>query len=389
MKRWIFTAAGDDLGLERRLNSLAEQGLELVSPGDGACYWAEFQTTKRSELRYFAEAAPLFRSDEQLRKSVEQRTAQGWEPIGTINGLDVYRSAPLRFPGEVERQQSPAVRLPMLWLLLSIGMCLAWGLMSQQWYLTNLGVFLFVTGVPLVPLAALGFVWRLVQLLAPPKTAAPEPLVLLRGVLAAAWRVWGLLLLGSLVMTLVRPLWAGLILALGVLLYLGTLLTRNEEGLIARRRVPFRWKAFCVGLTLLLSLGVSYLSGSTITHSFAVGPVDWGRGWMVHVSEVANHPGEITSTEYHRRGSVLVQWECVTESAENQRLECQLYTCALPALCDYVEQQELTRHPPESGRTAWVRDGKRLLLLRCDQSWDTDPTGRMTELLAGATNTST
>jgi hypothetical protein len=270
-----------------------------------------------------------------------------------------------------------------------MGTCLAWGAPSQQWFLSNLGVYLFLTGFPLVPLAALGYVWRLVRLLFPAKKAAPVPVILLRGALAAAWRFWGLFLFVSLVMTLEPPLWAGMILALGVLLYLGALLIRTEEGRITRRRVSFRWKALCVGVTLLLSIGVNHLTGSTIAHSFAVGPADWGRGWMVHASEVANHPGEITSTEYHRRGSVLVQWECVTESTENQRLECQLYPCALPALCDYVEQQELTRHPPESGRTAWVRDGKRLLLLRCDQSWDTDPTGRMTELLAGATNTST
>jgi hypothetical protein len=173
-----------------------------------------------------------------------------------------------------------------------------------------------------------------------------------------------------------------MILALGVLLYLGALLIRTEEGRITRRRVPFRWKALCVGVTLLLSIGVNHLTGSTIAHSFAVGPADWGRGWMVHAAEVTETPGEITSTEYRRRGSVLVQWESVTESAENQRLECQLYTCAVPALCDYVEQKELSRHPSDGNRTACVKNGRHFLLLRCDQSWDINPTDRMTELLS-------
>ena len=383
MKRWIYTAAGDDLGLEQRLNSLAEQGLELVSPGDSTCYWAEFLPTNRTELRYYVEAAPLFRSDKQLRKIVEQRTAQGWEPLGTINGLDVYQSAPLRFPREVHRRQpSHAVCLPMLWLLLSMGTCLAWGALSQQWYLSNLGVFLFATGFLLLPLGAVWIIWRMVRLFFSAKKAAPVPIVLLRGALAAAWRIWGLFLVVSLVMTLVLPLWAGMILALGALLYLGALLIRDEEGRITRRRVSFRWKALCVGLTLLLSIGVSRLVGSTIAHSFTVGPSDWGQDWMVHAAEVTKEPGDITSTEYRRRGSVLVQWESVTESTENQNLECQLYTCAVPALCDYVEQKELSRHPSDGNRTACVKNGRRFLLLRCDQSWDTDPAERMTELLS-------
>jgi hypothetical protein len=145
------------------------------------------------------------------------------------------------------------------------------------------------------------------------------------------------------------------------------MLTRTEEGRIIRKKVPLRWKALCMGVTLLLAIGANRFGASPTVHSFTTGAADWGRGWMIHPAQVTDDSGEITSTEYRKRGSFLVQWESVTESAQRQSVECQRYTCLIPQMCQWFVPGK------EDGQTAWADQGNQLLVLRCTEPWDTDP----------------
>ena len=106
MKRWILTALGDAFGLEQRLNQLAASGCELVTEQDGLHLFGTFAPTSRRELRYYVEPAPLFRTREQTLHRVGQLRALGWDSLCTLNGLDVYASAPLRFPEPPQRSAS-------------------------------------------------------------------------------------------------------------------------------------------------------------------------------------------------------------------------------------------------------------------------------------------
>lgn len=380
MKKWIFTAFGDAFGLEQRLNQLADAGLELVSAEDGLTFRGEFVPTSRQELRYFVEPAPLLRTKEQLLHRVEELRALGWVSRCTLNGLDVYASAPLRFP---ERPMPYRSRLPdlvaLLGVLLSLLLCIL--LPGPEWYLNNTELFMRLSAVFLLPIGTLWALWRLVRLMVPARRAAPVPLVLLRGALSALWLLWWWLLAVSVVFTLLPPFWALVTLLSGLLLRLWLGIGTSPEGKPCwTHHTSLSQRFGCVGLTLLLAIGLHRLGVTAVARDYAAGAAPWGDGWAVHTSDVMREPAEISSTEYRKCGSLIVQRESYTEVSETQRLECQRCTCLIPALNGLLSER-WTAQLPTSGERYTVTRGRQTLLLWCARPCDMDPEPQMRALL--------
>lgn len=380
MKKWIFTAFGDIFGMEQRLNHLSDAGLELVSAEDGLTFWGDFAHTSRQELRYYVEPAPILRSEEQLLHRVEELRGLGWDSRCTLNGLDVYASAPLRFP---ERPMPYRSRLPdlvaLLGVLLSLLLCTL--LPGPEWYLNNSELFLHLSAFLLLPIGTLWALWRLVRLIVPARRAALVPLVLLRGMLSALWLLWWWLLADSVVLTLLPLFWAFITLLAGLLLRLWLGIGTSPEGKPRwTHHTPLSQRLVCVGLTLLLAIGLHRLGVTAAVQDYAAGAAPWGDGWALHTSDVMTNPGVISSTEYRKQGSLLVQRESYTEVSETQRLECQRCTCLIPALNGLLSER-WTAQLPTSGERYTVTRGRQTLLLWCARPCDKDPTPQMQELL--------
>lgn len=382
MKRWILTAVGDSLGLEQRLNQLAREGLELLPSGDGFTVLGEFQPTNRAELQYFVETAPLFRSEAELRKIVELRADEGWEAVGTLNGLDVYSSSPLRFPEPPKRCPRRAKELlsaagVLLSLLLSVLVP------GARWYLSNVELFLHLSFYLLLPLGAMWIIWRLARLAVPGGSASPAALVLLRGGLSLLWRLWWILLCASVILTLLPLHWAMMVLLFGLILRLLPGVQTGEDGHVTwSARVSPLWRAACLGLALLMAIGLNRMRVTALIREFRVGSAAWTGAPTIQLSDVMDKPGEILSSEHRKQGSLLVEWESWSESSEEQRIECELYTCHLPGLRTLLMGRWLSHLPPEEEhRSAWAAQGNRLMLCTCTQPWERDPGERMTALL--------
>ena len=97
-------------------------------------------------------------------------------------------------------------------------------------------------------------------------------------------------------------------------------------------------------------------------------------------SDVMEEPGELVFTEYRKSASLLVREESLSEVREGQRLECQRYTCLVPALNRALSAQWRAQLPAE-GEIFCVTQGRQTLLLWCARPCDTNPEPRMRELL--------
>ena len=371
MKKWVFTAYGDALGLEQHLNQLADSGYELLTEQDGLHFFGDFAPTSRRELRYFVEAAPLFRTRDQTLHRVEQMRSLGWDSLCTLNGLDVYASAPLRFPEQPQRNHTRwAGVFSLLGVLLSLLLCLL--LPGPSWYLSNLELFLHTSAVLLLPVGSVWALWRLLRMLLPAHRAASGLVVLLRGTLSALWCLWWWMLAMSIILTLLPLHWA-----LGTLLL--ALLLRLSAGIVSFSEGTPRWTPYaplslrlaCLGTALLLAIGLNRLGVTDAVQDYAPGAAPWGDGWAVHSSDVMTEPGDTTFTEYRKSGSLLVCRESLTEVSEENRLECQRYTCLLPALNNALLEQWKAQFPA-SGTTYSVTRGNRTLLLWCERPCDRD-----------------
>lgn len=380
MKHWVFTAFGDALGLEQRLNQLADSGLELVTEEDGMRFFGAFEPTSRQDLRYYVEPAPLLRSDSQALHRVEELRKLGWDNLCTLNGLDVYVAAPLRFPNRPELRVSRTYGvLSLLGVLLSVALCAL--LPGSEWYIHNYGVFLRLTGGIFLPFGGIWALWRAVRLIVPPQKAAPPFWVLTRSVCSALWCLWWPMLAVSVVLTLLPLLWAMVTLLLGLLLRLRAGIQHNEEGKTCwHAEASLQWRGVCVGMMLLLAIGLHQLGVTSSIQEYAAGSAPWGVGWAVHTNEVMTDPGEAISTEYRKIGSLLVSRESYVEVTEGQHLECQRYSCLFPPL-NAVFLEQWKAQLPTVGETYSVTMGRRTLLLWCALPCDRNPQLRMEELL--------
>ncbi len=372
---------GDDLGLEQRLNRLAQQGWELIPPGDGPCYLARMQRTERTELCYEVETAPLLRSENELKEAVERRQADGWEPVGTINGLDVYQSMPCRFAeNQTWEKPSREVRrsgsvISIILAVFAIVLCRCWPLGGTVWYLTDIGAFLRISGAVTVPGAGLWILWRLFRLIHPAKKAAPAGMVLVRGGIAALFRLWLLLTIASLVLTLVPVVWAAGILTVCILLRILAGLERDgaEGPLRFQRKIPALWRLSCVGLALLAAMGLNRLGITNTDHRYSAGSASWRYDLpVIHGEELTEEPGEVLSAEYEKKSSLLVQRSVYSETTETLQLECQRYVCRLPGLTGYLLRELEERRSPEDSCYAVAVSGNQIMTLWCSEEWNGD-----------------
>lgn len=324
---WLYYSPADYPFLRTKLNSLAEQGYELAKPADGTCYLGKFQPTDRSELRYDVEPR-AFCTAEELQMMVELRAAQGWEPICTVNGMNIYSSMPCHQVSTFESKEEEKRRLRPL-LLPQLFLCLAsvcfpflWDIFHDVWYLDYFTLFIHLFG----PLAAASGLFVILSTLLHFK----HPInIRLRTIALTLVRLWWMLLPISIVLTLVPIPWAAGVLFGGVLLWL-----------------LFRVNALSfAGCVLFFSLVIHSLLP---TEGFSS---DSGMAWQNTLSDIVTaeqldqNPTDFLSAEYHKTGTFLTYQSTYSEKWSDLRIESIHYTCLTEALARGVEA-DLHEHYP-------------------------------------------
>ncbi|MCD8188801.1 MAG: hypothetical protein LUD78_01015 [Clostridiales bacterium] len=345
--KWIFLPSGDYLALRRRLDRLAEQGWELAEAGDGSCFFARFQPTERTELRYDTEVAPLLRDENQLRETVERRERLGWSPVGTVNGVDVYVSQPCRYP---EQENEPAENrrhwrargvLSLVTAVLAALLAGRWSWFTDPWYLGNTAALLYLSRVPLLVGGVLWTAWVLLRQLTPWNREPRAILAWMRSALQAGFCLWAVLLLTALVLDRLPPAWACGVLAVALLvLLLGRRGWRKRTGFAGQSLL-----ALVVGCTLL----VSQLLPMALPDSqrYSAGSASW-RGSLtdvVRAEDLGLDDLAFISAEYDKDGSLLVSRSTYREEWEELRLSCQYDRCLTAALADQVAEEIRAAHP--------------------------------------------
>lgn len=324
---WLFYSPTDYTALRRRLNELAEQGLELVKPADGTCYVGRFRPTDRAELRYDVEPR-AFCTQEELQRMVDLRAAQGWEPVCTINGVNIYTSMPchkadfLEDRRETQRRLRPLMLHQLLLCLLPLCFCLPWDLAHNLWYLDYFSLFIHLFG-PIVSGAAVLVLSSMLLRLEGPAA------VFLQTLFLTLLRLWWLCLPISIVLALLPLRWA-----LGVFLggiVLRTLLRGNA--------------ALFSGLILLFALLVHLLLPAQEMSS--LNGMSWrnGRSDIVTAELLERSPEQFISAEYQKTGTLLVRESSYSEKWTDLRIESRLYTCLTDSLAQKVEFTVRQEHP--------------------------------------------
>ncbi|MCD7929171.1 MAG: hypothetical protein LUF86_03315 [Clostridiales bacterium] len=330
--KWIFLPTGDYLALRHRLNRLAEQGWELAEAGDRCCFFARFQPTERTELRYDTEVAPLLRDENQLRETVERRERLGWSPVGTVNGVDVYVSQPCRYP---EPENDPAENrrrwrargvLSLVAVALAALLTWQWRWFSVPWYLGNAAALLFLSRFPLLVGGCLWAAWVLLRQIVPWKGEPRTGLAWVRSALQAGFYLWVVVLLAALVLDQLPLVWACGVLAAALAVLL----------LCPRRWC--KWTGFAGQSLLVLVVGCVLLISQLLplalpdSQRYSAGSASW-RGSLTDVVRAEDLDLDdltFVSAEYDQDGSLLVSRSTYREEWEELRLNCQ-YDCCLTA----------------------------------------------------------
>lgn len=191
---------------------MASDGWELDWDGDGNTLLAGFSRTERRELVYDTEPAPLLRDAGQLEATVELRRQAGWEAVGTINGVDIYRAMPCRTPQVVEsltdRRWLPGGLLTLTVFAAGVLLCWSWQRFGGQWYSSDLSAFLYLSRFLYTAAAVYWGLWTLLHVIRPAQKPPQAAWFWLRSVLLAGNCLWWILILASLVLTLLPTRWA-------------------------------------------------------------------------------------------------------------------------------------------------------------------------------------
>lgn len=363
---WIRFSPGDYLGLRDMLNRLAGEGWELAEERDCSCFWALFTPTGRTELSYDTEPARPLQEQEAVKERVLRREAEGWEPVATLNGVDIYRSIPLRFPkphmpGPEDGEDTPRRALTQRWSLMDAGalLLLAAALAAilgggADWYLSNFQLYLRWTGL----LAAAGFLylllWQGTVLLSkrpkPPKRRGMYFRSILL-VLEPAWVLLGLLALALDHLTLpIALLVAGCALAAAVAV----------SGLWRRKDYRF------YRLSAALVLGIAILSAAPLSTAYPAGEsnafldefsrLQYREEPVVQLEDLGLEGEALLSGSYERRGSLLITYTGYSEwwaaDGETVSLFTEVYQCRF-GTADWLYD----RLAAEGGHSALYRSG--------------------------------
>lgn len=352
--RFLAFSFGDYEGVRQYLDTLAREGWELT--GRAGLFTGQFQRSRRQELIYDVVPAGQRRSQELLDHEVQLRHSQGWEPVDTIWGMDIYKSLPCQSPEPLRREEDRKTwqklfRDWLLWSLAFLGVTLAvfillshvtgigWTALSHQWYLSDSRALLCLA-LPLEGiLAVLWLIWLLFCLLVRWREHRPagKPALFLRGGLQLL--ALGLIAAVLLVLWLdqIPRLWVRLLVAALFLLALlaGRLVWRGNR---QRQILAAGLSVFaCFLLSMVLGWTLSPVQFDTFSH---------GSSWR-QSSELTLLTREDLGLEteglevmasYDRSESLLVQEEHYYESwSDGTAIEATVYTCALPPLAKLVQ----------------------------------------------------
>lgn len=389
---------GDCQAVRRYLDGQAARGWAFA--GRYGLMTARFQETRRQELRYDVAPASLRRSPETMAREVQRRESEGWSPVDTLWGMDVYQSMPCRQPqplwepGEEERRRS----FFLGWLLWSLAflavtaaalgllamLCqLSWEELSEQWYLSDSRTVLCLALPAGAVLAVLWLLWLAWCSYARcGERAGNLPGMMLRGALQALALVLVLVTLTALWLDQVPRLWMRLALAA---LLLGTvLLAPVLSGGDRRRQVMIYGGGVFACLLLALVLGwtvgdITYDTYSQGTSWRSASGLATLRGEEL---ELGLDPEEQDFTAYYSQDqSLLVRhWEHYYEHWESgESLEVNVYTCTLPGLSRLVWQDIVPEAAETEGTQAslttdgwyqvWILDGNRVIRLAGTVDW--------------------
>lgn len=398
---------GDYEGVRAYLNRQAASGWAFA--GRYGLFTAKFQATQRKELCYDVVPADPRRSPQQLQQAVQHRQGQGWDPVDTLWGMDIYQSLPCQTPQlqRTEEDYRHWRRLFLSWFLWSLSflgvtvlalLALAylfqfhWGDLTYQWYRSDSRGMLALA----LPLGAVLSVcwlgWLLFCVLARCKPHRPCGTfsLFLRGGLQAL----GLILLGVTLAVLwldqVPRLWMrlGLGLLVVLILLLSPLLAQGDR---KRQTLLLGGGIFaCLLLTMVLGWTVTPLAYDTYTD---------GSGWressqlsLLRAEDLdLDVEGQELSAFYSREEALLVCQENYHEHwSEGPTLELTTYTCSLPGLSGILWKDLVPQAAQRNGATAtlsgdgwyqlWYREGNRVYHLSGTEDWAGD--GRKEAVLA-------
>lgn len=341
--KWIYTAAGDAAGLSRRLNQLAARGWELEPESDGTAWFGRFRKTARTELRYDAVTAPLLRERGELERQVEKRRQNGWEPVGTINGIDVYASRPCSAaqPMQTGRKRDSVGR-GVLFLAVTAALFLFGGAVTgaERWYLSNLGVVYALCRVVL-PLVATGTVLWLLALLAGKEGQIPTA----GSVLLSLGKCAVQLLAGSAAAALALDRLTGWLEALLLFALTAAVVFTMLRRFGGVERIP---KRLCAG-TLLVMLWAALVLEPWLpageVQTAAGGSIARNVSDVVSAEELSLEVSELEFAEYQADGSLLVRRVNYTERWKEGWYSCVVCRCALPQLAAQVEKDCRREYP--------------------------------------------
>lgn len=357
-RSWFFFSSGDAPAVCKRLNRLAQQGWKLDESEDCTAFWVRLRPTARKELRYDVAQARAGRTQEELREEVQLRSARGWEPVATINGMDIYCSAPCALP---EPEKVRVTRKGLLWgqlpaLLLSTAFLalLFWTEHTGggRWYLQHTSAFLHFALYPGGIGLGLWVLWLGLRWNSPER--ASEGLMWLRSALSVLGLVWLWLLLGACALDWLPDVVAG-ILVLAV-----------TGGLVWHQ---IRWSRRSGELyrpTVLLILGASILLAVALRQAL---PDEAGtKAQVLSASDFGLEAGKLELAEVHSAGSLFVERITYSETwSGDLYLSQELYCCCNEAMAKQVASdlcKDLGTAPAEQ----WFSEnGSKMLVQRGNQ----------------------
>ena len=99
-RKFFYFTTRDFKGVQRYLEELAAQGWELMELD--RFLTGRFEETRRTELSYYVDLVPCRESDEEKRDYLRLCEDAGWELVGVMNGMRIFKSMPCRHPVPVQ-----------------------------------------------------------------------------------------------------------------------------------------------------------------------------------------------------------------------------------------------------------------------------------------------
>ncbi len=352
-RSWFFFSSGDAPAVCRRLNRLARQGWALDESEDCTAFFVRLRATARKELRYDVVYARAGRTQEELQEEVRRRTDQGWEPVATINGMDIYCSAPCALP---EPEKVRVTRKGLLWgqlpgLLLAIAFLAAlfWTerVGGGRWYLQHKGVFLHFALYPAMLALGLLALWLGLRCAWPERDSVG--LMWLRSVLSVLGLVWLWFLLGACALDWLPDAAAGIF------------LLAVTGGLICYQ---LRWSRRSGELyrpTVLLLLAVSILLAAMLRQTLPDGAD--ANVQVLSASDFGLSAGEVELTQLQRQGSFLAERITYSETwSADLYLSEELYRCSTEAMAKQVAADLCEDLGTASAELWYSEDGSRMIM---------------------------